>query len=147
MFPLFTLVLGKYNFAHSRCVPAHHPGHRYGRPRGGAGYLDYLRGALALYLEARLDTEVMLGFFEHVLMLPFRFFQERTSGDLLMRLSSISVIREVLTGETVSAILDGAMAIFYLAVLLIWATCDWSAGPDVRLYSSAAAVGLDPPPV
>lgn len=82
--------------------------------------LDYLRGALALYLEARLDTEVMLGFFEHVLMLPVRFFQERTSGDLLMRLSSISVIREVLTGETVSAILDGAMAVFYLAVLLIW---------------------------
>ncbi len=82
--------------------------------------LTYLRGALALTLEARLDTEVMLGFFEHVLRLPFRFFQERTSGDLLMRLGSIAVIREVLTGETVSAVLDGAMAAFYLIVLFIW---------------------------
>jgi ABC-type bacteriocin/lantibiotic exporter with double-glycine peptidase domain len=82
--------------------------------------LTYLRGALALTLEARLDTEVMLGFFEHVLQLPFRFFQERTSGDLLMRLGSIAVIREVLTGETVSAVLDGAMAIFYLVILFIW---------------------------
>ncbi len=82
--------------------------------------LTYLRGALALTLEARLDTEVMLGFFEHVLRLPFRFFQERTSGDLLMRLGSIAVIREVLTGETVSAVLDGAMAAFYLLVLFIW---------------------------
>ena len=45
--------------------------------------LTYLRSALALYLEARLDIEVMLGFFEHVLMLPFRFFHERTSGDLV----------------------------------------------------------------
>jgi len=82
--------------------------------------LTYLRGALALSLEARLDTEVMLGFFEHVLRLPFSFFQERTSGDLLMRLGSIAVIREILTGETVSAVLDGAMALFYLIVLFIW---------------------------
>jgi ABC-type bacteriocin/lantibiotic exporter with double-glycine peptidase domain len=82
--------------------------------------LGYLRGALSLFLEARLDTEVMLGFFEHILKLPFRFFQERTSGDLLMRLGSIAVIREVLTGETISAILDGTMAVFYLAILLLW---------------------------
>ncbi|MEZ4560980.1 MAG: peptidase domain-containing ABC transporter [Caldilineaceae bacterium] len=82
--------------------------------------LGYLRDALALYLEVRLDTQMMLGFFAHVLNLPFRFFQERSSGDLLMRLGSISVIREVLTGETVAALLDGAMALFYLVVLLIW---------------------------
>ncbi len=82
--------------------------------------LTYLRGSLALTLEAQLDTEVMLSFFEHVLRLPFRFFQERTSGDLLMRLGSIAVIREVLTGETVSAVLDGTMAIFYLIILFIW---------------------------
>jgi HlyB family type I secretion system ABC transporter len=82
--------------------------------------LTYLRSALALYLEARLDIEVMLGFFEHVLRLPFRFFHERTSGDLLMRLGSIAVIREVLTGQTVSGILDGALVVFYLAILLAW---------------------------
>ena len=82
--------------------------------------LSFLRGSLAISLEARLDTEVMLGFFEHVLMMPFRFFQERSSGDLLMRLGSIAVIREELTSETVSAVLDGTMAIFYLAVLLVW---------------------------
>jgi HlyB family type I secretion system ABC transporter len=82
--------------------------------------LGYLRGALSIYLEARLDTEVMLGFFEHVLMLPFRFFQERTSGDLLMRLGSIAIIREVLTGDTISVVLDGVMAVFYLLILLVW---------------------------
>ena len=59
----------------------------------GQVLLSYLRSALSLYLEARLDTELMLGFFEHVLMLPFRFFHERTSGDLLMRLGSVAVIR------------------------------------------------------
>ena len=82
--------------------------------------LGYLRSALALFLEARLDVQVMLGFFEHVLMLPFRFFQERTSGDLLMRLGSIAVIRDVLTSQMVSAVLDGVMVFIYLIILLIW---------------------------
>ena len=82
--------------------------------------LGYLRDAMALYLEARLDVGVMLGFFEHVLTLPVRFFHERTSGDLLMRLGSISIIREVLTSQTISGILDGAMVVIYLAVLLVW---------------------------
>jgi HlyB family type I secretion system ABC transporter len=82
--------------------------------------LGYLRSAVALYLEVRLDISVMLGFFEHMLRLPYRYFHERTSGDLLMRLGSVSVIREVLTGETVSAILDGVMVVFYLAVLFYW---------------------------
>ncbi|HXF60298.1 MAG TPA: peptidase domain-containing ABC transporter [Caldilineaceae bacterium] len=82
--------------------------------------LTYLRSALALYLEARLDVEVMLGFFEQVLMLPFRFFQERTSGDLLMRLGSTVIVREALTGQTVAAVLDGAMVVFYLVLLLFW---------------------------
>jgi ATP-binding cassette subfamily B protein len=80
----------------------------------------YLRSAVALYLETRLDIEVMLGFFEHMLMLPFRFFHERTSGDLLTRLGSISVIREELTGQAIAALLDGALVLVYLAILLVW---------------------------
>ena len=82
--------------------------------------LSFLRGLLAIYLQPRLDAEVMLGFFEHVLMLPFRYFQERSSGDLLMRLGSIASIRAELTNKTVSAVLDGTMAILYLVVLMIW---------------------------
>lgn len=81
---------------------------------------SYLRSALALYLETRLDVEVMFGFFEHMLRLPFRFFQERTSGDLLMRLGSISIIREELTGQTVAALLDAALVVVYLVILLVW---------------------------
>jgi ABC-type bacteriocin/lantibiotic exporter with double-glycine peptidase domain len=82
--------------------------------------LTYLRSAQSLYLQARLDVRVMLGFFEHILALPFRFFHERSSGDLLMRLGSISVIREVLTGQTVSVLLDGVMVVIYLVILLVW---------------------------
>ncbi len=79
---------------------------------------SYLRAALLIYLEARLDTQMMLGFFEHLLSLPFCFFQQRTSGDLLMRLGSNTVLRETLTTQTVSMVLDSFLVLGYLVILL-----------------------------
>jgi ATP-binding cassette, subfamily B, bacterial len=79
---------------------------------------SYLRATLLIYLEARLDARMMIGFFEHVLTLPFRFFQQRTTGDMLMRLGSNTMIREALTNQTASAVLDGALVLVYLAILL-----------------------------
>jgi ABC-type bacteriocin/lantibiotic exporter with double-glycine peptidase domain len=80
--------------------------------------LSYLRGTLFIYLRGRLDSQLMLSFFEHLLTLPFSFFQRRTSGDLLMRLASNGLIREVLTNQTISVILDGSFALVYLLILL-----------------------------
>jgi ABC-type bacteriocin/lantibiotic exporter with double-glycine peptidase domain len=59
----------------------------------------------------------MLGFFEHLLALPFRFFQQRSSGDLLMRLGSNSSIRATLTSQTLSIFLDGGLVLAYLGIL------------------------------
>lgn len=79
---------------------------------------QYLRALLLVYTQARFDSQMMLDFFEHLLSLPFRFFQQRTSGDLLMRLGSNTMIRELLTNQTLSTVLDGIFVIFYLAILL-----------------------------
>jgi HlyB family type I secretion system ABC transporter len=79
----------------------------------------YLRSALVIYLEARLDSQMMLSFFEHLLSLPFRFFQQRTSGDLMMRLASNSILREALTNQTICVLLDGAFLLVYLVILLV----------------------------
>lgn len=80
---------------------------------------SYLRSALLIHVQARLDSQMMLGFFEHLLTLPFRFFQQRTSGDLLMRLGSNAVIREMLTGQTISIVLDGSMVLTYVLLMLL----------------------------
>jgi ATP-binding cassette, subfamily B, bacterial len=82
------------------------------------GVTSYLRAALLIYLQSRVDARMMLGFFDHLLTLPFRFFEQRTTGDLLMRLGSNATIREMLTSQTLSMILDGAFVIGYLVLLL-----------------------------
>ena len=79
--------------------------------------IGYFRAALLIRLEARLDSHLMLGFFEHLLSLPYRFFQQRSSGDLLMRLGSNVAIREALASYTTSAVLDGTLVVVFLAAL------------------------------
>jgi len=76
--------------------------------------LTLLRSTLLLSLQTRVDTQLLLGFFEHVLTLPLRFFQQRSSGDLLARLSSNLAIRDTLSNQLLSTILDGSFVVTYL---------------------------------
>jgi ATP-binding cassette, subfamily B, bacterial len=78
----------------------------------------YIRAILLIYLQTRLDSRIMLGFFEHLLGLPYQFFQHRSSGDLLLRLGSNALVREMLTGRTISVIFDGFLVFGYLFVLM-----------------------------
>jgi len=76
-----------------------------------------LRASVLLYLQTKVDTQMMLGFFEQLLSLPLRFFQQRSSGDLLARLSSNTVIRDTISNQLVSTVLDGTFVLAYLAIL------------------------------
>lgn len=77
-----------------------------------------LRSSLLIYLQAKVDMHMMVGFFEHLLTLPYHFFQQRSSGDLLSRLASNITIRDLLTSEMISTLLDGSTVMVYLVILL-----------------------------
>lgn len=83
--------------------------------------VGYLRQLMLIRLQADVDTGLMGDFLEHLLALPYRFYQQRTSGDLLMRLSSNTVMRELLTTQTISAMMDGILVLTFLVILLIQA--------------------------
>jgi ABC-type bacteriocin/lantibiotic exporter with double-glycine peptidase domain len=76
------------------------------------------RALLLVYLQARIDTAITSNFFEHLLKLPLRFFQQRSSGDILARVESNTTIRDLISNELVSTILDGGMVLIYLVILL-----------------------------
>jgi ABC-type bacteriocin/lantibiotic exporter with double-glycine peptidase domain len=80
--------------------------------------ISYLRAALLVYFQGRGDRRMMLAFCDHLFQLPYRFFEQRTSGDLLMRLGSNAAIRDTLTSQSMSVILDGGLVVSYLALLL-----------------------------
>jgi len=76
------------------------------------------RSHLLLYLRTHLDAQMTLGFLGHLASLPYAFFQQRSEGDLMMRLNSNSQIREMLTSSALSGLLDGALAGLSLIILL-----------------------------
>lgn len=78
-----------------------------------------VRAHLLLALRTTLDLQMTIGFLEHLLRLPFSFFQLRQTGDLLMRLSSNASIRELLTSGVMSGLLDGILVTGSLVVILV----------------------------
>lgn len=83
------------------------------------GVMKLLRTSLLIYLQTRIDAQMMLNFFEHLLSLPYRFFQMRLNGDLLSRVESNTAIRDLLTSQMVSTLLDGCSVVIYLIVLIV----------------------------
>jgi ATP-binding cassette subfamily B protein len=76
-----------------------------------------LREWLLVYLRARIDTRMMLDFFERMLSLPYKFFQVRSSGDLLARMASNTVIRDTISNQMITTFLDGSTVILYFFIL------------------------------
>ncbi|MEM9598801.1 MAG: peptidase domain-containing ABC transporter, partial [Acidobacteriota bacterium] len=78
---------------------------------------SWVRAHLLLHLRTRLDSQLTLDFLDHLVDLPYAFFQRRSSGDLLMRLNSNAQIRDILTSSALSGLLDGVLVSLYLVLL------------------------------
>ncbi|MDI1483415.1 peptidase domain-containing ABC transporter [Polyangium sp. y55x31] len=97
-----------------------------------------VRAHLLLDMRTSLDARMTLSFLEHLIALPYAFFQRRSTGDLLMRLNSNTLIRQILTSGMLSALLDGTMAVGYLALLFL---VSWRIGL-LALAFGIAQVGI-----
>lgn len=75
------------------------------------------RAFLLVYLQAHIDISITSSFFEHLLRLPLRFFQQRSSGDIMARVASNTAIRDLISNEMLSTLLDGSMVMIYLVIL------------------------------
>jgi len=80
--------------------------------------VSLVRAYLLLQLRSRLDRALTLGFFEHLLSLPYVFFQRRPSGDLIARMASNHTVREILSQGAISTVIDGATASLYVVFML-----------------------------
>ena len=91
-----------------------------------------IRAHLLVHLPTRVEARLTTGFLEHLVDLPYTFFQRRSAGDLLMRLNSNAMVRELLTSSALSALLDGLLVTLALGILLV---------ADVSIGALAAALG------
>jgi ATP-binding cassette, subfamily B, bacterial len=77
----------------------------------------WIRARLLLRLQVQLDSRMTLDFLDHLVDLPYSFFQQRAAGDLIARLNSHARMHEMLTGDALSGALDGMLVSLYLVIL------------------------------
>jgi len=79
--------------------------------------LGAFRQHVILYISQKIDIPLTLGYFEHVFRLPMNFFASRKTGDIVTRFQDAGVIKNVLTGVALTAIIDVAMVVIVGVVL------------------------------
>ncbi|MBW8481875.1 peptidase domain-containing ABC transporter [Actinomadura parmotrematis] len=94
--------------------------------------VSLLRAAALIRLENRTSALLMRRLVRHTLALPFRYFDARSSGDVLERLASVAGIRDLVTERSLAFAFDLLTAAGYLAVLA-------AASPPVAAVTLAAA--------
>jgi len=79
-----------------------------------------LRYYLLVHTARRIDMQMVVDFYRHVLSLPMRYFEERKVGDILKRFNDNARIRDFLTGRVLGLALDCLMIFVYLGLMFYY---------------------------
>ncbi len=84
------------------------------------GVLSGLKSFLLSDTSNRIDKRISSEIIDHLLGLPLNYFQQRRTGELSSRISELEKIRNFLTSQALTTILEGAFSIIYLAVMIAY---------------------------
>jgi len=84
------------------------------------GVLGALRTYLFTETTNRIDLRLGSEVIDHLLRLPLDYFDRRPVGDLGTRISELEKIRQFLTGQALSSLLDALFSLVYIAVMFIY---------------------------
>lgn len=79
--------------------------------------LSLARSASLVVLGASGDRALMKRILDRMTSLPYRFFQTRTPGDLLMRVRSTTIVRQFITSTAVRSMLDSIAVVTAVALI------------------------------
>jgi len=79
--------------------------------------LSWARQYLLLHLGNRVDARLATRLFAHLLSLPPRYFERRSSGTLVARLQGVETIREFLAGAALLLVIELPFALIFVAAM------------------------------
>jgi subfamily B ATP-binding cassette protein HlyB/CyaB len=82
--------------------------------------LSALRSYVFAHTTSRIDVELGARLFRHLLQLPLAYFQARRVGDTVARVRELENIRQFLTGNAITLVLDLVFSIVFIAVMLFY---------------------------
>lgn len=82
--------------------------------------LQYLRTYALSHTTSRIDVELGARLFDHLLRLPLSYFETRPAGQTVARMRELETIRNFLTGQGLTSVLDLVFAIIFIVVLFLY---------------------------
>ena len=82
--------------------------------------LSVLRTYVFSHTTSRIDVELGARLFRHLLNLPLAYFQARRVGDSVARVRELENIRQFLTGNAITVVLDLLFSVLFIAVMLFY---------------------------
>ena len=84
--------------------------------------LTYLRSYVLNHTTNRMDVELGRRLFFHLFRLPIAYFETRPTGQTVARVRELETIRNFLTGQGLTSLLDLFFTFIFLAVLFLYST-------------------------
>lgn len=101
------------------------------------GVMSFIRQKSVIDLQMEVDTHLTKGTFTKLMKLPYKYFESRANGDLLFRLNSLNIIRDLISQHIITGVIQLGYAIVIIGYLL-----DKSVILTVATISIFAANGL-----
>ena len=79
--------------------------------------VDYFRVELINYINYKLDFVLTHDIFKHIILLPYQYYRNKTTADIISRIGDIGSIKEALSSAFIS-IIDGILLIFIFIALV-----------------------------
>ena len=79
-----------------------------------------LRTFIFAHTTSRIDVELGAKLFRHVLALPLSYFESRRVGDTIARVQELENIRNFLTGQTLTSVLDLLFTAVFFGVMFLY---------------------------
>ena len=82
--------------------------------------LSGLRAYVFSHTTSKIDVELGARLFRHILALPLSYFESRRVGDTIARVRELENIRNFLTGQALTSVLDLLFTVVFLAVMFYY---------------------------
>lgn len=80
-------------------------------------FLEYLRNNLIFYFNEKIDLSIMSNTIKKIIFLPYNYYKNRTTGEVISRVSDLLYIKNVVSKIVVTIFLDLLLCFFTLFIL------------------------------
>ena len=80
--------------------------------------LSAFRQHVLLFLSRKIDIPVLMGYYDHIIHLPYSFFGSRRVGDVLTRFQDAMTIKNVFTSVSISLVMDVTLSV--ISAVVFW---------------------------